>query len=118
GGLLHSRPDPPFPARCPAAALRRTGPGARVEGMHTPRPQGQLRTDPPPSRPARISAVEPADLVSYIQHTLGFVPRNSIAAITLADRCLGAVLRCDWDLSLGRDPTATTAYARQVAGYL
>lgn len=86
--------------------------------MHTPRPQGQLRTDPPPSRPARISAVEPADLVSYIQHTLGFVPRNSIAAITLADRCLGAVLRCDWDLSLGRDPTATTAYARQVAGYL
>lgn len=86
--------------------------------MHTSRPQGQLRTDPPPPRPARVSAVEPADLVSYIQHTLGFVPRNSIAAITLAGRSLGAVLRCDWDPSLGRDPTTASVYARQVAGYL
>lgn len=86
--------------------------------MHTPRPQSQLRTDPPPPRPPRVSAVEPADLVSYIQHTLGFVPRNSIAAIALAGRALGAVLRCDWDPALGRDPVAATAYARQVAGYL
>lgn len=86
--------------------------------MQTDLPEDQLQAEPPPSTPLRVKAVEPVDLVSYIQHTLGFVPRNSITAITLAGRALGAVLRCDWDPLLTDDWDTLTGYARQVAGYL
>jgi hypothetical protein len=86
--------------------------------MQTDLPEDQVHADPPPPTPLRVRAVEPVDLVSYIQHTLGFVPRNSITAITLADRDLGAVLRCDWDRALTDDRDTLSGYARQVAGYL
>jgi hypothetical protein len=86
--------------------------------MQTDLPEDQLQADPPPSTPLRVRAVEPVDLVSYIQHTLGFVPRNSITAITLAGRDLGAVLRCDWDPALTDDWDTLSGYAGQVAGYL
>ncbi|MCY1157410.1 MAG: hypothetical protein MOP51_430 [Citricoccus sp.] len=86
--------------------------------MQTDLPEDRLQADPPASTPLRVKAVEPVDLVSYVQHTLGFVPRNSITAITLAGRDLGAVLRCDWDPLLTDDGDALAGYARQVAGYL
>jgi hypothetical protein len=86
--------------------------------MQTDLPEDQLHADPPPSTPLTVKAVEPVDLVSYIHHTLGFVPRNSITAITLTGRGLGAVLRCDWDPALTDDEDTLSGYARQVAGYL
>ncbi|MDI3331756.1 MAG: DUF4192 family protein [Micrococcus sp.] len=86
--------------------------------MQTDLPEDQLHANPSPTTPLRVKAVEPVDLVSYIQHTLGFVPRNSITAIALAGRDLGAVLRCDWDPLLTDDWDALSGYASQVAGYL
>ncbi|MBB5749157.1 DUF4192 family protein [Micrococcus sp. TA1] len=86
--------------------------------MQTDLPGNRLPAGPPPSTSLRLTAVEPVDLVSYIQHTLGFVPRNSITAIALVGRDLGAVLRCDWDPRLTDDGNALAGYARQVAGHL
>lgn len=59
-----------------------------------------------------------ADLISYIHHTLGFRPRNSLTAISLAGRSIGAVLRCDWDGAEVRTWPDHTSYARQFAGHL
>lgn len=86
--------------------------------MQTDLPEDQRHAEPPPSTPLRIKAVEPVDLVSYVHHTLGFIPRNSLTVITLAGRDLGAVLRTDWDPALAHEGVALSGYARQVAGYL
>jgi hypothetical protein len=64
---------------------------------------------------ATVKAVEPADLISFIRHTLGFPPRNSLTAISLAGNTLGAVLRCDWDPSLATTAAEHAGYARQFA---
>ncbi|MGM7667495.1 DUF4192 family protein [Microbacterium sp. A93] len=73
---------------------------------------------PSPSTRPTVRAVDVADLISYIQHTLGFPPRNSLTAISLAGRSLGAVLRCDWDPAAVLTWPAHTSYARQFAGHL
>lgn len=55
----------------------------------------------------------PADVLSFIGHTLGFWPRESLVCITLADNHVGATLRVD----LPR-PGTERSYAQTVAGYL
>lgn len=55
----------------------------------------------------------PADVLSFIGHTLGFWPRESLVCITLADNHVGATLRVD----LPR-PGTERRYAQTVAGYL
>lgn len=73
----------------------------------------------PSSSPrATVKAVEVADLISYIHHTMGYPPRNSLTAISLARGSLGAVLRCDWDPAAVVTWPAHSAYARQFAAHL
>lgn len=58
----------------------------------------------------------PADILSYIPHTLGFWPRESLVCITVTETRIGATLRVD----LPRDPTPAEArdFAGQVQDYL
>ncbi len=89
-----------------------------MEAMHTDLPDDRVRPGLPASIPAPVQAAGVADLVSYIQHTLGFPPRHSLAAISMTGRNLGAVLRCDWNPGTVRTWADHTAYARQFAGHL
>jgi hypothetical protein len=43
----------------------------------------------------KIKAVSAADLLSYVPHTLGFQPKDSIVLVTLTGALLGATLRMD-----------------------
>jgi hypothetical protein len=55
----------------------------------------------------------PADVLSFIGHTLGFWPRESLVCITLAEYHVGATLRVDLP-----KPGTEIGYARMVAEYL
>lgn len=56
----------------------------------------------------------PADVLSFIGHTLGFWPQESLVCITLDGNHIGVTLRVD----LPKHDGAERAYARTVAGYL
>lgn len=43
----------------------------------------------------RVQVSEPADVLAYIQCTLGFRPTNSIVIVAFADNQLSTVVRCD-----------------------
>lgn len=55
----------------------------------------------------------PADVLSFVGHTLGFWPRESLVCVTLSDNHIGATLRVDLP-----KPGTEISYARTVAGYL
>ncbi|OOP60382.1 hypothetical protein BMF89_16725 [Arthrobacter sp. SRS-W-1-2016] len=56
----------------------------------------------------------PADVLSFIGHTLGFWPHESLVCITLDSNHIGATLRVD----LPKHDGGELAYAQTVAGYL
>lgn len=55
----------------------------------------------------------PADVLSFVGHTLGFWPQESLVCITLADNHVGPTLRVDLP-----KPRTEISYAKMVAGYL
>lgn len=55
----------------------------------------------------------PADVLSFIGHTLGFWPQESLVCITLASNHVRATLRVDLP-----KPSTEISYAKMVAGYL
>ncbi|MHA7221201.1 DUF4192 family protein [Arthrobacter sp. RHLT1-20] len=55
----------------------------------------------------------PADVLSFVGHTLGFWPRESLVCITLVDNHVGATLRVDLP-----KPGAEISYAQTIAEYL
>jgi hypothetical protein len=61
-----------------------------------------------------LTIKSPADLLSFIGHTLGFWPQESLVCITVDTDRLGATLRVD----LPRHDGGELGYARTVAGYL
>jgi hypothetical protein len=61
----------------------------------------------------KLTIQTPADVLSFIGHTLGFWPRESLVCITLADNHVGATLRVDLP-----KPGNEISYAQTVAGYL
>ena len=60
-----------------------------------------------------ITIKTPGDVLSFIGHTLGFWPQESLVCITLADNHVGATLRVDLP-----KPGAEISYAQTVAGHL
>ncbi|MFJ4286829.1 DUF4192 domain-containing protein [Paenarthrobacter nicotinovorans] len=60
-----------------------------------------------------LRITSPADILSFIPHTLGFVPRESFVFITMRGDMLGATLRVD----APRDAN-TAGFARAMADYL
>lgn len=66
------------------------------------------------AKPYRIRTA--ADVLSYIPHALGFLPRQSAVFVTMSGQSLGATLRVD----LPPDPTAAEAheFTQQVQHYL
>ncbi|MFJ5698713.1 DUF4192 domain-containing protein [Arthrobacter sp. NPDC093139] len=61
-----------------------------------------------------LTIKSPADLLSFIGHTLGFWPQESLVCITVDTDHLGATLRVD----LPQHDGGELGYARTVAGYL
>ncbi|UVJ41184.1 DUF4192 domain-containing protein [Arthrobacter sp. CJ23] len=61
-----------------------------------------------------LTIKNPADLLSFIGHTLGFWPQESLVCITLDQSKVGATLRID----LPRQPDHELLFARTVASYL
>ncbi|XAS74213.1 DUF4192 domain-containing protein [Micrococcaceae bacterium Sec5.1] len=61
-----------------------------------------------------LTIKDPADLLCFIGHTLGFWPKESLVCITLDDNRVGATLRID----LPRQPGNELPYARTVTSYL
>jgi len=55
-----------------------------------------------------------SDVLSFIGHTLGFWPQESLVCITMKDNSIGATLRIDVPRRTGQE----LAYARTVAHYL
>jgi hypothetical protein len=66
--------------------------------------------------PERLTVRTPEDILSFIPHSLGYWPAQSLVAMTLQGKRLGATLRLDLP---GRDVLADPAvFARTVCGYL
>ena len=61
-----------------------------------------------------LSIKDPADLLSFIGHTLGFQPQESLVCITLDKGKVGATFRIDLPRYLGTE----LSYARTVSSYL
>ncbi|BCW48096.1 DUF4192 domain-containing protein [Arthrobacter sp. StoSoilB13] len=61
-----------------------------------------------------LTIKDPADLLSFIGHTLGFWPQESLVCITLDKDKVGATLRID----LPKQPGLEIHFARTVAAYL
>ncbi|MDR6417662.1 DUF4192 domain-containing protein [Pseudarthrobacter sulfonivorans] len=62
----------------------------------------------------KLTIKTPSDVLSFIGHTLGFWPTESLVCITLNNNGIGATLRID----LPRQPGQDLPYARTVAHYL
>lgn len=62
----------------------------------------------------KLTITTPSDVLSFIGHTLGFWPLESLVCITLHENSIGATLRID----LPRQPGQELPYARTVAHYL
>lgn len=62
----------------------------------------------------KLTIKTPSDVLSFIGHTLGFWPQESLVCISLNDDSIGATLRID----LPRQPGQELPYARTVAHYL
>lgn len=61
-----------------------------------------------------LTIKDPADLLSFIGHTLGFWPEENLVCITLDNDKVGATLRID----LPKQPGHEIHFARTVASYL
>lgn len=62
----------------------------------------------------KLTIKTPSDVLSFIGHTLGFWPKESLVCITMNENSIGATLRID----LPRQPGQELPYARTVAHYL
>ncbi|BCW12989.1 MULTISPECIES: DUF4192 domain-containing protein [Paenarthrobacter] len=60
-----------------------------------------------------LRITSPADILSFIPHTLGFAPKESFVFITMRTNMLGATLRVD-----APQETNTAVFARAMADYL
>lgn len=61
-----------------------------------PFPQDSGSTSENPQRnPSRLQVSSPADVLAYIQCTLGFEPTNSVAVVAFANNKMSTVVRCD-----------------------
>ncbi|SEQ79808.1 DUF4192 family protein [Arthrobacter sp. OV608] len=62
----------------------------------------------------KLTITTPSDVLSFIGHTLGFWPQESLVCITLNENSIGATLRIDLPQQTGQE----LPYARTVAHYL
>ncbi|MDQ0850772.1 hypothetical protein QFZ65_002710 [Arthrobacter sp. B3I9] len=66
--------------------------------------------------PEHLKITRPEDVLGFIPHSLGYWPSESLVAMTMQGKRLGATLRVD--LPGGRSPGGFARFARTVAGYL
>lgn len=62
----------------------------------------------------KLTIKTPSDVLSFIGHTLGFWPQESLVCITMHDNSISATLRIDLPRQTGQE----LAYARTVAHYI
>jgi hypothetical protein len=92
--------DGPLPERCTQPTTAQRHSNTRVKGN-----KGIME---------KLTITTPSDVLSFIGHTLGFWPQESLVCITLNENSIGATLRID----LPRQPGQELPYARTVAHYL
>lgn len=82
----------------------------------TPASQPPVSRPPaePPAAEPPFSVTSPADILSYILHTLGFQPRESLVLLTMSGKRVGATLRVD----LPTPDMDVTAYAAGLCSIL
>ncbi|MEV7606665.1 DUF4192 domain-containing protein [Paenarthrobacter sp. NPDC089322] len=59
---------------------------------------------------------QPEDILAYIPHLLGYCPEDSLVALTMQGKLLGATLRVD--LPGSGSPAALSTFAEQIRSYL
>ncbi|OFI38984.1 hypothetical protein BIU82_16140 [Arthrobacter sp. SW1] len=64
----------------------------------------------------RMTVSRPEDILGYIPHVLGIRPEESLVAMTMQGKALGATLRVDLPVDLA--PRRLAAYAERVSDYL
>lgn len=64
----------------------------------------------------RMTVSRPEDLLGFVPHVLGYWPEQSLVAMTLQGRTLGATLRVDLPAACG--PGTLAEYVDRVRGYL
>ena len=64
----------------------------------------------------RLTASRPEDILGFIPHALGYWPQESLVAMTLQGKALGATLRVD--LPAVRDQGALELFASRISDYL
>lgn len=75
-------------------------------------------TAPRPTDPPRVRASEPADLLSYIDHSLGYRPRSSCVGLTRRGSTIGAMVRVDLPAAVQAGQVDPGLYAAAVARHL
>ncbi|BCW78290.1 DUF4192 domain-containing protein [Arthrobacter sp. NicSoilC5] len=81
---------------------------------HHQQPQNKVDQEQETGIMEKLTIKTPPDVLSFIGHTLGFWPQESLVCITLNENSVGATLRID----LPRQPGQELSYARTVAHYL
>jgi hypothetical protein len=109
--------SPPVPV--PQVALRPLSPAGGPLPERHPQPttaekSAKQRVKETNGIMEKLTIKTPSDVLSFIGHTLGFWPQESLVCITLNDNGIGATLRID----LPRQPGQELPYARTVAHYL
>ena len=66
--------------------------------------------------PEHLTISGPEDILGYIPHSLGYWPSDSLVAMTMQGKRLGATLRVD--LPVSESSREREDFARNVAGYL
>jgi hypothetical protein len=107
------------PAPVPQVALRPLNPAAGPLPERRPQPttaekHGNTKGEGKHGIMEKLTITTPSDVLSFIGHTLGFWPQESLVCITLNENSIGATLRID----LPRQPGQELPYARTVAHYL
>lgn len=75
-------------------------------------------TASPALEPTRVRASEPADLLSYIDHSLGFRPRSSVVGLTRRGTTIGALVRVDLPSVVEQGQVDPHFYADRIASHL
>lgn len=81
-------------------------------------PRDSSAAGPAAPKTVRIRAGEPADLLSYIDHSLGYRPRTSVVGLTRRGSTIGALVRLDWPEQLRKGTASPEYYAETIAAHL
>lgn len=85
-----------MPCTAEQSSLTTEGPARQGGGMTTQHSSSRdILHSADEILPRTVSIQDPAELIAYVRHTLGFAPTSSIVGMAMTGHALGPVLRCD-----------------------